>query len=768
MPSMTSISSPEPVDATIAASAATTATTASNTTATAQQEQEQQDSAYNTEPNNKVINMLPQKRHATLSPPPPSSVPKTPYAHPTNHFQPIPCDYNINDVSHLNSSSPASPPSTPFRFTSFPASLPRLGVGTGFSDKIEVGTTETSTKLLLRSPWLSPNSKDTDDANEATQDKFLDTLVKPQHHVPWLSPDCHPEALWKRNETDSSRDDFDGEGNVEDIKPYSPAMPLHKNLFFGEEEDQMTNDKGNHLKDGNVLKGKPLSSPQESNSSNRSAHSSVETNSSNSLSKSRKHRPMPDMSAFDVASSASSSMLHHCEDHSATSRRGSGAHSPKWLCPPTPVRTPAWAHHDGMGLGRTNSLIINKMLASCPTQALDGLSSLENSMVEDEPNQKHDMDHLHLAAASAPSSKDEIGSICFDLDFVNMGALGSGAFADVYKARCIEDNQLYAIKRNRRQFRGKRDRDLAMVEVQIMQKLQPTVPECHAGEKKQHFSSFILKFIRAWQEDGHLFCQTELCCRNTCQQLLSSLRFHWREAIQIYPSLRRNQPPIDYAFKIDISGSNDEESYGHLLPESTIWKICHDVTAGLSHIHSHGIVHHDIKPLNIFFVYNQRAGALCKIGDFGMARHVGAAEDGQEGDTRFMPQELLTSALNDPSGDIFSLGLSLYELASSGSWSLPSEGPYWHEIRNGNHVPELPSCRSKSLTELIQTMISPKMDERPTADDIISNHQAVHQAGKASDTFLNDYIKDVDLLDQAREKKMVNDSNRYTPTKPLT
>ena len=230
--------------------------------------------------------------------------------------------------------------------------------------------------------------------------------------------------------------------------------------------------------------------------------------------------------------------------------------------------------------------------------------------------------------------------------------------------------------------------------------------------------------------------------------MIHSLKTNWNTAKNIYPSLLRNLPiPDDSTLPHDIDTITD----ARLLPEATIWKICHDVSAGLSHIHSHGIVHHDIKPDNIFFVLHPRLGTLCKIGDFGMAGDIGTIEDGQEGDTVYMPQEILSSAAKQPSGDIFSFGLTLYELASSKTWILPVEGARWHEIRSGSHVPELPPERNKYLGNLIQNMIKPTSENRPTADDIL-NIEEVKQASIERDTFLTEYVHDVQNHDQMRER----------------
>jgi serine/threonine protein kinase len=289
------------------------------------------------------------------------------------------------------------------------------------------------------------------------------------------------------------------------------------------------------------------------------------------------------------------------------------------------------------------------------------------------------------------------------------------------------------------------------------------------GNQKDSFCLYVLFFIRAWQEGGQLYSQTELCCRDTCRQFMLSLTTNWIVSSKIYPFLKSYSLPLDESASKDNSS---EQSIGRLVPEGTIWKIFHDVTAGLSHIHSRGIVHRDIKPDNIFFVLNSRLGAVCKVGDFGVAGDIGAVENGEEGDTMYMPQELLTSPENRPSGDIFSLGLSMYELASSGTFKFPREGSRWHEIRSGNHVLELPSCRSKSLRNLVQRMIQPDVSKRPTAERILIENEDLSGAGKEPDKFLTDYIKCVTEYDNKREREAAiaqrnANISRQTPTPPM-
>jgi len=537
-------------------------------------------------------------------------------------------------------------------------------------------------------------------------------------------------------------------------------------------------------------------------------------------SRTRKLRPMPDISAFEIGKPG--------QRRSSTNSKSflSGTTSPLHLhCPPTPIRTPAWAHNESLNpsITRQDSLISSKVLAACPPELLDGFSSFENSLGDENSNitsidhtpgryiqtrnisvhSSHHEDFIlpslheernkfakgrsgrfstgssHSFGSFCPPgtvrkahpnipifrrdpnlsrSSGEVGaSISFEGDFDNLGQLGSGNFADVYKARSRTDNGLYAIKKNRRQFRGKKDRENALAEVRTMQRLQASGKRS-SDEKSKGFCPYLLLFIRAWQEDGYFFCQTEICCRENCRSLLLCLSTEWHIATKRYPSLLRN-----------LQNSSKNDNITRMIPEQSLWKICHDVIAGLSHIHSHNLIHNDIKPSNIFFASHGRLGCICKIGDFGLAVDFNSAEDGHEGDTKYMPQELLSTSKKIPSADIFSFGVTLYELAASNNFILPSEGPKWHSIRSGKHALEIPDDRSQILAELIRNMIQPDPSKRHRAIDILHKVPKIKESGNTYDTFLSDYVRDVHAFDLERERELIATQreaslSRSTPT----
>ena len=192
-------------------------------------------------------------------------------------------------------------------------------------------------------------------------------------------------------------------------------------------------------------------------------------------------------------------------------------------CPATPLRTPSWAE-------RVTSYISDEDTDKLLEREGDNHITRQNSLTAN---------RVLLSLSDTLDSDD----VSFHRDFEQEGFLGSGTFADVYRAR-ERDGKSYAVKKSKRQFRSKKDRNILMGEVMIMKKLG--VAPC------QH----IVQLVRAWQEDGYFFVQIDLAERGTLKDLLTDL------------ALQNSQPE-----------------------DATVWHILHDVAAGLQHIHNCGVVH---------------------------------------------------------------------------------------------------------------------------------------------------------------------------------
>ncbi len=100
------------------------------------------------------------------------------------------------------------------------------------------------------------------------------------------------------------------------------------------------------------------------------------------------------------------------------------------------------------------------------------------------------------------------------------------------------------------------------------------------------------------------------------------------------------------------------------IPEAV--DIMLQVTAALSYAHHKGIVHHDIKPQNIY----QQPDGRVKLGDFGIAQieEIGkdtkAKGDEIQGSVHYIAPEIVLGHKGKAQADIYSAGVTLFELVT--------------------------------------------------------------------------------------------------------
>ncbi|KAG5055856.1 hypothetical protein AAZX31_03G191700 [Glycine max] len=243
-------------------------------------------------------------------------------------------------------------------------------------------------------------------------------------------------------------------------------------------------------------------------------------------------------------------------------------------------------------------------------------------------------------------------------DFHEIEQIGRGNFSSVFKVLKRIDGCLYAVKHSTRPLRLETERTKALMEVQALAALG-----LHEN---------IVGYYSSWFENEQLYIQMELC---------------------------------DHSLSI--------RKYSALFTEGQVLDALFQVANALQFIHEKGIAHLDVKPDNIYV-----KNGVYKLGDFGCATLLDSSLPIEEGDARYMPQEILNENYDHlDKVDIFSLGASIYELIRR--LPLPESGCQFFNLKEGK-FPLLPG-HSLQLQNLLKVMMDPDPVKRPSAKELIEN-----------------------------------------------
>ncbi|KFD59071.1 hypothetical protein M514_00234 [Trichuris suis] len=247
----------------------------------------------------------------------------------------------------------------------------------------------------------------------------------------------------------------------------------------------------------------------------------------------------------------------------------------------------------------------------------------------------------------------------FEQCFTNRQMIGEGSFGEVYRVECLDDGLTYAVKKSMELFKNGNDRRFKLREVEKYEALPP-----HPN---------IVRFIKAWEENGYFYIQTELCERSLTDYL-------------------NTRTSVD-----------DQEIRTFLV----------DLLHAVKHLHDLGYVHLDIKPDNIFLTEE----GIVKLGDFGLMFNLnGPYEDRTEGDSKYLADEMLRGEVGQHC-DIFSVGVTLLEMCCD--LDVPAQGETWQLLRSGTLPYELTASIPSDLCDLIRQMLNPNYKARPSVADLL-------------------------------------------------
>lgn len=253
--------------------------------------------------------------------------------------------------------------------------------------------------------------------------------------------------------------------------------------------------------------------------------------------------------------------------------------------------------------------------------------------------------------------------------------LGEGLFGVVKKAVCIKNNQIVAVKIINKDKLLPGEIDLIRTEIDLM--------------KLFHHPNIVT--------------------------LLD--HFENAESIYIVMEFLEGGTLLDYL-----------EAKSFYLNEKLIAKIIYNIGSVIKYLNSYGVLHRDLKPENIMLT-DKSDNPVIKIIDFGLTRTLAPGEKIADGfgTITYVAPEVLTRKPYNKQIDIWSMGVILYFLLSSGKL------PFYDDNNNEEVIAkkavlmdpsfpeELFSKRSKSAMLLVNDCLIKDPEKRITIDNFLKN-----------------------------------------------
>jgi len=189
------------------------------------------------------------------------------------------------------------------------------------------------------------------------------------------------------------------------------------------------------------------------------------------------------------------------------------------------------------------------------------------------------------------------------------------------------------------------------------------------------------------------------------------------------------------------------------------------ITKALSHAHSRGIIHRDIKPHNIMILRDSSV----KVADFGIARLQSVQSDisytrDAIGSVHYISPEQAKGEVVDARTDIYSLGVVMYEMLTG---RLPFEGdsPVSVAIQHISSIPLMPRELNPDIPERLEEItmkaMNPNLEERyQTIDEMMEDLEEFRKNPQEVDHMSPSIVGEIN---PSREKYDSGDRDRDLP-----
>ncbi|KAH9053351.1 kinase-like domain-containing protein [Lactarius vividus] len=278
------------------------------------------------------------------------------------------------------------------------------------------------------------------------------------------------------------------------------------------------------------------------------------------------------------------------------------------------------------------------------------------------------------AKVQPPSPPQVIQDKTGSLRYQRMSFLGEGGFARVYQVRDSRNNYLACKVVTKSSLKTKKAKTKLYAEIKIHKALD------HPN---------IVQFIDCFEDDENVYMTLELCPSGSLMNMLH------RRRVFTEPEAR--------FFMVQLIGA------------------CH-------YMHTHQVIHRDLKLGNLFL----DADMNIKVGDFGLAALIESPGERKKticGTPNYIAPEVLFDTANGHSFevDIWSIGVILYTfVVGRPPFQTKDVKEVYQRIRDNQY--EFPSHRDVSLDarELVQQILTPNPQERPSLHDIVDHAFFTH------------------------------------------